>query len=110
MSDSTGGHLRKQPCALLQDPAGAGAEAAQDAPPEVGQARQDRSHAIIHTMVMPGVRRCRTLLLLTAFPLLPSPALDQAVAPLHPGLVPSLKFMSSLDQPSRMWLHRVPRE
>lgn len=86
MSESTGGHLRKQPCALLQRPACAGAKTAQDAHPEVGQARQDRSHTIIHTMVTPGVKRHHALDLLPALPLLPSPALGHAVAPLHPGL------------------------
>lgn len=39
MSESTGGHLRKQPYALLQDQACAGAKTAQDAHLEVGQAR-----------------------------------------------------------------------
>lgn len=86
MSESTGGHLRKQPGALLQRPACAGAKTAQDAHPEVGQAKQDRSNTIIHTMETPGVRRHHALALLPALFLLPNPALGHAVAPLHPGL------------------------
>lgn len=75
MSESTGGHLRKQPFALLQEPAHGGAETAQDAHTEVGQARQDIGPTtIIHTMVMPGVRSHHELSLLPALPLLPSVA------------------------------------
>lgn len=57
-----------------------------------------------------GKRSHHVLSLLPGLSLGPSPGLGRAVASLHPGLALRWKFVISLDQPSKMWAHRVPMQ